>query len=105
MGRAADRNADRIVITNDNPRGEEPAQIIDAIRGGLQDPAAATVIEDRGAAIAWAISRAADGDVVLVAGKGHESYQLIGAARHDFSDYGVSSACLAARAKREEGAE
>ena len=104
MGHAVERNADRIVITNDNPRGEEPARIIDAILGGLEDPSAATVIEDRGAAIAWAISRAADGDVVLIAGKGHESYQLIGAERRDFSDYGAAAACLAARAQHGEGA-
>ena len=105
MGRAVERNADRIVVTNDNPRGEEPARIIDAILSGLEDPASATVIEDRSAAIAWAISRAADSDVVLIAGKGHESYQLIGATRHDFSDYGAAAASLAVRAKREEGVE
>jgi UDP-N-acetylmuramoyl-L-alanyl-D-glutamate--2,6-diaminopimelate ligase len=105
MGRAVERHADRIVITNDNPRGEEPARIIDAIVDGLEDPAGATVVEDRGAAIGWAISRASDGDLVLIAGKGHESYQLIGAERRDFSDYGVAAACLAARGKREEGGE
>jgi UDP-N-acetylmuramoyl-L-alanyl-D-glutamate--2,6-diaminopimelate ligase len=93
------------VITNDNPRGEEPARIIDAIVDGLEDPAGATVVEDRGAAIAWAISQAGDGDLVLIAGKGHESYQLIGAERRDFSDYGVAAACLAARGEREEGGE
>ena len=103
MGRAVERNADRLVITNDNPRGEEPATIIDDILRGLEDPAAATVIEDRGAAIAWAISRAGDGDAVLLAGKGHERYQLIGGERRDFSDYGAAAASLAARAGAGEG--
>ena len=103
MARAVERNADRIVVTNDNPRGEDPGRIIAAILEGLADPASATVIEDRGAAIAWAISGACDADVVLLAGKGHENYQLIGGERRDFSDYGAAAASLAARANREEG--
>jgi UDP-N-acetylmuramoyl-L-alanyl-D-glutamate--2,6-diaminopimelate ligase len=104
MGRAVERCADRVVVTNDNPRTEDPAQIIAAILDGLDDPAAATVIEDRGAAIAWTIRNAAADDVVLLAGKGHENYQVIGAERRNFSDYAVAAACLQALpGGREEG--
>jgi UDP-N-acetylmuramoyl-L-alanyl-D-glutamate--2,6-diaminopimelate ligase len=96
MGRAADRLADRVVITSDNPRGESPADIIDQIVGGLSNPNRATIIEDRAAAIAWVIEAAAAEDLILVAGKGHENYQLIGDERRDFSDFGVASVALAA---------
>lgn len=105
MASAVERHADRIVITNDNPRNEDPARIIGAILEGLEDPAAATVIEDRATAIAWAIDNAAANDIVLLAGKGHEHYQLIGDERRDFSDYGAAAANLLARKERAEGGE
>jgi UDP-N-acetylmuramoyl-L-alanyl-D-glutamate--2,6-diaminopimelate ligase len=105
MGRAVENNADRVVVTNDNPRSEDPAQIIGAILDGMRSRAAATVIEDRAAAIGWAIASAAAGDVVLLAGKGHESYQLIGGERRDFSDYAVAAASLSALAASGEGSE
>jgi UDP-N-acetylmuramoyl-L-alanyl-D-glutamate--2,6-diaminopimelate ligase len=105
MARVVERLADRVVVTNDNPRSEDPRHIIDAILKGFEEPAAATVIEDRGAAIAWAVRNASAGDVVLLAGKGHENYQLIGDKRRDFSDYGVAAACLAARKGRAEDGE
>ena len=95
MGRATERLADRIVITNDNPRGESPAAIIDGICAGLADVSKATIIEDRAAAIAWTIDQAVPGDVVLIAGKGHENYQIIGNERLDFSDYAVVAGLLA----------
>ena len=96
MASVVERLADRVVVTNDNPRGEDPGEIIEAILGGLAKQGSATVIEDRAAAIAWTIGSAAAGDVVLLAGKGHENYQLIGDERRDFSDYGVATASLAA---------
>lgn len=102
MGRAAERCADRVIVTNDNPRTEDPAQIIAAILDGLDEPAAATVIEDRSAAIAWTIRNAAADDIVLLAGKGHENYQIIGAERRDFSDYAVAAANLLALAGEAE---
>jgi UDP-N-acetylmuramyl tripeptide synthase len=105
MARAVERHADRVIVTNDNPRTENPAQIIGAILEGFEDPDAATVIEDRGAAIAWTISNAAEHDVVLLAGKGHENYQLIDGERRDFSDYGAAAASLQARSGRREGGE
>jgi len=97
MGRAAERLADRVVITSDNPRSESPFEIIAEIVAGLADADHATIIEDRAVAIAWTIDAAAAEDVVLVAGKGHENYQLIGDQRRDFSDCGVASVALAAR--------
>ena len=98
MGRAAERLADRLVITNDNPRSESPDKIIADIVAGLANESRATIIEDRGAAIAWAIAHADANDVVLIAGKGHEKYQIIGDERLDFSDYGAAAGNLAALA-------
>jgi UDP-N-acetylmuramoyl-L-alanyl-D-glutamate--2,6-diaminopimelate ligase len=95
MGRVAERLADALVITNDNPRSESPAAIITDITGGLAKPARATIIENRAAAIAWTIANAKSNDVVLIAGKGHENYQIIGNERLDFSDYGAAAGNLA----------
>jgi UDP-N-acetylmuramoyl-L-alanyl-D-glutamate--2,6-diaminopimelate ligase len=102
MGKAAQRLTDHVVITNDNPRTESPAAIIEQIVAGLTDADAATVIEDRAAAIGWALSEAAPEDTVLIAGKGHENYQLIGTERLDFSDYGAAEANLRALAEASE---
>lgn len=90
MGRVAERLADQVVVTSDNPRGEAPTAIIDDILAGMARPAAVTVIEDRAAAIAWAVDRAGNDDVVLIAGKGHEDYQLIAGDRLDFNDAGIA---------------
>jgi UDP-N-acetylmuramoyl-L-alanyl-D-glutamate--2,6-diaminopimelate ligase len=102
MGRVAERLAERVIVTTDNPRSEDPGAIIASIVAGFQDARSATVIEDRAAAIAWAIGSAGPADVVLIAGKGHEDYQLIADQRLDFSDYGVAAANL--RARSESGA-
>ena len=96
MGRIAQRYADHVVVTSDNPRGETPAAIIDDIASGLGSPQAATIIEDRAAAIAWTIRHAAAADVVLIAGKGHEDYQEIKGERIPFSDRAIAAACLEA---------
>ncbi len=74
MGHAAEHAADLVVITSDNPRTEDPAAIAGEIMAGMQTEPAA-VIDDRRAAIVWAITTAAAGDIVLIAGKGHESTQ------------------------------
>ena len=97
MGVAAERKADRVVITSDNPRSEDPAAIIASIGAGLARPDAVEIIEDRAAAIAWAIDQAADNDVVLVAGKGHENYQEADGERIAFSDLAIARQALAAR--------
>ncbi|MEZ4272029.1 MAG: UDP-N-acetylmuramoyl-L-alanyl-D-glutamate--2,6-diaminopimelate ligase [Myxococcota bacterium] len=88
MGRAA-ALADRVWLTNDNPRSEDPAQIVRAVEMGLRDVPPSKgyeVIYDRREAIAAALDFAADGDVVLIAGKGHESYQIIGNRTFHFDD-------------------
>ena len=99
MGKLAERLADRVVITSDNPRHEDPQKIIDEILAGFSNADDATVIEERAAAIAWAIANAGPTDVVLIAGKGHEGYQEVGSERHAFSDYALAVAA----AKLKEG--
>jgi UDP-N-acetylmuramoyl-L-alanyl-D-glutamate--2,6-diaminopimelate ligase len=84
MGEAASRHADLVWLTSDNPRGEDPLAIIDAIRPGMSVPHEVRV--DRREAIAEAIAAARAGDVVLLAGKGHEPYQEIAGERIAFSD-------------------
>jgi UDP-N-acetylmuramoyl-L-alanyl-D-glutamate--2,6-diaminopimelate ligase len=104
MARVAEQLADRIVVTSDNPRSEDAGEIITAIVDGFSDQEQATIIEDRATAIAWAIGNTAVEDVVLLAGKGHENYQLTGDQRRDFSDYGVAVANLRIRSQSEEDA-
>lgn len=99
MAKLAEQLADRVVITSDNPRGEDPLDIIDDVVSGLSRPESATVIEDRAAAIAWAIGQADERDVVLVAGKGHEAVQQVGDVSRPFSDYAVAEAVLTAATK------
>jgi UDP-N-acetylmuramoyl-L-alanyl-D-glutamate--2,6-diaminopimelate ligase len=87
MGAVAERFADQIVITSDNPRSEDPLQIIRMIREGIQSADSnVQEIPDRAAAIMAAIRHADVHDIVLVAGKGHETTQEIGDKRFDFSD-------------------
>lgn len=94
MGGVAERLADRVVITSDNPRSEPPQAILDAIIAGMASaPAHADV--DRRAAIHWAIARAEPGDIVLIAGKGHETYQEIAGEKHPFDDRVVAHDALA----------
>ncbi len=85
MGAVAARHADHVVVTDDNPRHEDPERIVAQIRAGMAG-SEARVIHDRERAIAHAITRARAGDVVLVAGKGHERDQQIGDRRRPFSD-------------------
>ena len=96
MGRGAERLVYQGVITRDNPRGEAPKNIIDEFYAGLVHPESAVIIEDRAAAIAWAISQADASDIVLIAGKGHEKFQQVGDERLRFSDYAVAPAALQA---------
>lgn len=86
MGEVAERLAQHVIVTDDNPRNESPERIVDDILKGMRAPAAATVIHDRRKAISTAIDIASDGDMVLVAGKGHETMQLIGSRQIPFSD-------------------
>jgi UDP-N-acetylmuramoyl-L-alanyl-D-glutamate--2,6-diaminopimelate ligase len=85
MGSIADELADQIIVTDDNPRSEDPQEIIREITRGIRTQRA-RVIPDRAAAIAAALNRAGSTDIVLIAGKGHEDYQIYGATRRSFSD-------------------
>ena len=117
MGAVAERLADVVIVTSDNPRTEEPAAIIEEICAGFSaevrerlqrtrvtadegvgttggQDARVTVEPDRRAAIRMAIGMAKKGDVVLIAGKGHENYQIIGTTKHHFDDVEEAEAAL-----------
>jgi len=96
MGRVAERGADVAIVTSDNPRSEDPDTIIDAVVGGFETPQTAVVEPDRRRAIETALRRARSGDVVLIAGKGHETYQEIGETRTPFDDAEVAREVLEA---------
>jgi UDP-N-acetylmuramoyl-L-alanyl-D-glutamate--2,6-diaminopimelate ligase len=86
MGRIAESLADKVVLTNDNPRDEDPVAIVRAIQGGMRQPQRAAVRLDRAEAIRYALDHADREDVILIAGKGHETEQVIGDGIHAFSD-------------------
>jgi UDP-N-acetylmuramoyl-L-alanyl-D-glutamate--2,6-diaminopimelate ligase len=94
MGSVAARLADRVVVTSDNPRGENPRAIIDQVLEGIPS-GRAEAIEDRQVAIFSAVHQAGAADVVLLAGKGHETYQEIAGVRLPFNDREVAAAALA----------
>jgi UDP-N-acetylmuramoyl-L-alanyl-D-glutamate--2,6-diaminopimelate ligase len=103
MGAIAEKRADHLVITSDNPRGEEPLAIIDQIAAGMKHPAKARKIEDRASAILQAIRTAAREDVIVLAGKGHEATQEIMGKKRAFSDQDHARLALAARATQARG--
>lgn len=86
MGRIAGELADYVVITTDNPREEDPQAIVDHVRSGLAADRAVRSVLDRGEAIAQVLAEAGENDLVLVAGKGHETYQEVHGVRTPFSD-------------------
>ncbi len=86
MAKVAEQHADAVVVTSDNPRSEPAQEIIEQICLGMERSSAATVIPNRASAIAETIAAANIGDVILLAGKGHETYQEIEGVRHPFSD-------------------
>ena len=110
MARVAEQLADFIIVTNDNPRTEKPEDIIEEIVAGFENGSAIPYAElrdtsnerratkiiepDRKKAIELAIKNAAEGDIVLIAGKGHETYQIIGKQKFNFSDKTVAQQCL-----------
>lgn len=97
MGRAAAALADTVVLTDDNPRAEDPERIVAEIRSGIEAGAQVRVEHARDAAIAYAIAAAGAGDTVLIAGKGHERRQLTAAGPRPFSDRAAALAALEAR--------
>lgn len=101
MGALVQRYADHVVVTSDNPRNESAKEIIDEILGGVDRPI--MVEEDRATAIRFAISNASVGDCVLIAGKGHEDYQLIGDRKMPFSDIKQARLALVSRVNTVRG--
>jgi UDP-N-acetylmuramoyl-L-alanyl-D-glutamate--2,6-diaminopimelate ligase len=93
MGKIATELSDKVIVTSDNPRNENPSTIIEEIRSGITKDNY-EVIEDRGAAIEEAIKKSGKNSVILIAGKGHENYQEIGGVRHHFSDREVAKKVL-----------
>ncbi len=101
MGRVAEQRADRVLVTSDNPRSEQPAAIIEAIAAGMTH---AETELDRAAAIRRIVLEAGAADVILLAGKGHEAYQEIAGVRYPFSDVEQAQAALLARSNTSEEA-
>ena len=104
MGAIAHRQADHVVLTDDNPRDEAPAYILAQILAGIAGDDAVDVIEDRREAIAYAIAQAAPADVVLLAGKGHERTQEVAGVKREFCDADEARAALWRRAQGASGA-
>lgn len=97
MGRIASELADAVIVTDDNPRQEDGNHIVEQIMSGIADSTHVRVERDRGMAIRTALADLQDGDVVLVAGKGHEDYQIVGTERRHFSDAEVIRASFEER--------
>jgi len=95
MAAVAEQLADRVFVTNDNPRTEQPRAIADEILAGFKSLERVTVELDRRAAIGLALGEARPGDVVIIAGKGHETYQIIGDVTQPFDDREVAAEILA----------
>ena len=95
MGRIARELADHVIVTSDNPRFEDPLRIINDVLAGMEgDGASYDVVPDRREAIERAIAEADPGDVIIIAGKGHEAYQLIRGEQLPFSDVGAAEAAI-----------
>ena len=103
MGQVAEARADLVVVTSDNPRSEDPAAIIGDIVAGMVRPAAAVLEADREAAISWALEAARPGDVVVIAGKGDETYQVFADRAIDFDDREVARRALRGGSGRRAG--
>ena len=98
MGKIAAENADFVIVTSDNPRTEDPMAIINEILPGVENEHTPyKVICDRVEAIGWAIDNAASGDVILLAGKGHEDYQIIGHEKHHMDEREIAAGFIEKR--------
>jgi UDP-N-acetylmuramoyl-L-alanyl-D-glutamate--2,6-diaminopimelate ligase len=98
MGAIAEAHADICIVTDDNPRGEDGNAIVTGILAGFSQPQRARVVRDRARAIELALQEARAGDVVLIAGKGHEAYQESAGVKRPFDDFAVARTALEARA-------
>jgi UDP-N-acetylmuramoyl-L-alanyl-D-glutamate--2,6-diaminopimelate ligase len=104
MGMAAARGADVVVVTNDNPRTEDPEVIASAVVAGVRSAGKEPIVQlDRRKAIDLAVRSASAGDLVLLAGKGHEDYQIVGTVKHALDDRIEAGQALEAR-RRQRGA-
>jgi len=104
MGRVAEKSADLVIVTNDNPRSEDPARIVSDILHGMHHPERCLTIAERDKAIDLAVQQARAGDTVLIAGKGHEQQQIFADSHLAFSDEAEAYQALLKRvAKRREG--
>jgi UDP-N-acetylmuramoyl-L-alanyl-D-glutamate--2,6-diaminopimelate ligase len=97
MAEIAERLADRVIVTDDNPRSEDGARIVADILAGFDRAEAVVVERDRRRAIERAVGGAGPGDVVLIAGKGHEPYQEVNGVMHAFDDFEVARTAIEAR--------
>jgi UDP-N-acetylmuramoyl-L-alanyl-D-glutamate--2,6-diaminopimelate ligase len=100
MGEIAARLADAVVVTSDNPRTEDPQRILDDVTAGIPQGTTITVQSDRASAIAGAIADAQSTDLVLIAGKGHEDYQILGTRKIHFDDREEAEKALRLRLTR-----
>lgn len=101
MGRIAQSNADLVIVTSDNPRTEDPMEIIDEILTGMHKGLGPVqVIENRPRAIEWAIENHEEGDVIILAGKGHEDYQIIGTTKYHMDEREIVAEVLNKRRER-----
>ena len=100
MAKVSEHFANHIVITSDNPRTENPERILDEIESGFEIKPVARIV-DRAEAITFAVNHAKSGDVILIAGKGHEEYQIIGSEKYPFSDQAEAKKALAKRLQEE----
>ena len=105
MAAVVSNYTDLIYLTSDNPRTEDPAKIIKDTLAGIKDKKRCRVIEDRALAIKAAIASAGKGDVVVIAGKGHEEYQIIGGVKKYFSDVEAARSELRKLGYEEHGRE
>jgi UDP-N-acetylmuramoyl-L-alanyl-D-glutamate--2,6-diaminopimelate ligase len=94
MGAIAQKHANCVIVTSDNPRNEEPTEILAQIVRGMTPDYRPVVIEDRRLAISQAVQLADSNDVILIAGKGHEDYQDVAGVKHPFSDVTEAHAAL-----------
>ena len=95
MGAAAEKNSDFVIITDDNPRNENPSVIHHMIKNGIHDDRKVLVIADRAEAILKAVALLEEGDGLLIAGKGHETEQVIGENNFPFDDFEQASLSVA----------
>ena len=95
MGMAAEQNSDFVIITDDNPRNEDPSVIHQMIKNGIQNEDKVKVIADRAEAILTAVDLLEEGDGLLIAGKGHETEQVIGENNFPFDDFEQASLSVA----------